>query len=338
MRLSTLVAPFILMGCQEYTIGDGIPPLGQANPAELENPVNTDRIVQVTTPAVDVLWIVDNSGSMDQEQVQLGQNFPAFMPYFLGSGLDYHIGVVSTDMKARTESGKLVPAANGEKWISVDSENPEQMFQQMSRLGINGDSFEKGREAAYTALELLKDSANQGFLRDDRTSGIHAIVVSDESDVSNANPISKAEFITWMNDLRPEDDALATFSSIVNPPDIGPLQGLPGTDYLELTDGIGGIKWPIGSDNWITVLEQLAIQAAGLKREYFLSQLPVDSTIEVQVQEPDGDVITDQAWTYSINRNSITFDEFVPAPLSQVLIQYTVLSSMVDTVEVDGPE
>ena len=338
MRLSTLVAPFILIGCQEYTIGDGIPPAGQANPAELENPVNIDRIVQVTTPAVDVLWVVDNSGSMEEEQRQLGENFPVFMPYFLGSGLDYHIGVVSTDPRPNLGNGKLVEADNGEKWISVDSENPEAMFQQMSRLGIDGSPTEKGRYAAYQALETHANTVNQGFLRDDRTAGIHVIVVSDEPDLTTAGDITKAEFITWMNDLRPEDDALATFSSIVNPPDIGPLQGLPGTDYLELTDGIGGIKWPIGSDNWITVLEQLAIQAAGLKREYFLSQLPVDSTIQVQVQEPDGDVITDQAWTYSVPRNSITFDEFVPQPLSQVLIQYTVLSSMVDTVEVDTPE
>jgi hypothetical protein len=339
MRLSTIVAPILVAaGCQEYAIGDNVPPVGEANPVELDNPVNVDKIVQVTTPSVDVLWIVDNSCSMDGEQRQLAENFPAFMPYFLGSGLDYHIGVVSTDMVDPQQKGKLIAADNGDKWIDVDSDNPEAMFQQMSQLGTSGDGLrESGRGAGYTALELFADSFNQGFLRDDRGAGIHVIVVSDEVDGTPANVITKDEFIDWMNDLRPDDDALATFSSIVNPPDVGPVQA-PGTDYLYLTDGIGGIKWPIHSPDWITVLEQLAIQAAGLKREYFLSQLPVRDTIEVQVTQPDPeggppDTITDATWKYSVPRNSITFDTFIPLPLSEVHIGYTVLSSMVDTVE-----
>lgn len=335
MRLTVLVAPFLLIGCQEYTIDEGAPPAGEANPAELENPTNVDRIVQVTTPSVDVLWVVDNSGSMDAEQTQLADNFPVFMPYFLGSGLDYHIGVTSTDMKNNGENGRLVAADNGDTWIDVDSNNPEAMFIQMARLGIGGSPTEKGRFAAFKALETHKNGANQGFLRDDRGAGIHTIVVSDEPDLTQADDITKAEFIEWMNDLRPDNPELTTFSSIVNPPG-GGIARPSGIDYLEITDGVGGIKWDIGSDNWISVLEQLAIQAAGLKREYFLSQLPVDSTIEVQVQAPDGDVITGQDWEYSVQRNSIMFETFVPEPLSQVLIQYTVLSSMVDTV--DAPE
>jgi hypothetical protein len=326
MRNAWILLPVI--GCSEYAINEPLPPPGEANAAELDNPIKNDRIVQVTTPSVDILWIIDDSGSMGNEQTQLAQNFPAFMPYILDSGLNYHIGVVSTDMRPRGGHGRLVPADNGDQWIDNDSAAPIAMFQQMSQLGTNGSSDECGREAGYTALELLGNTDNQGFLRDDRGTGAHVIVVSDEPDGSNPDVITKAEFIDWMNNLRPDDPELATFSSIVNPPDVGPLVGLPGTDYLELTDGIGGIKWPIHTDNWIAALEQLSIQAAGLKREYFLSELPVAETIEVQVHEPDGTIVVDQKWEYSGTRNSVTFESYVPLPLSEVLIQYTVLSSM----------
>lgn len=336
MRTAWILLPTGVFACSEYQINQPVPPFGDANPAELDNPVKIDRIVQVTTPAVDIMWIIDNSGSMLEEQTQLAQNFPAFMPYILGSGLDYHIGVVSTDMNANKESGKLVAADNHDRWITNDSDDPTGMFEQMATLGTGGSSTECGREAGYTALELLGTTDNAGFLRDDRTTGIHVIVVSDEPDLSNTAVITKPEFIDWMNGLRPEEPELATFSSIVNPPeDSGPLNP-SGIDYITLTQGIGGILWPIHTDSWISVLEQLAIQAAGLKHEYFLSQLPVPDTVEVQVREPDGTIVTDQVWTYSLSRNSITFETYIPLPLSEVLIQYTVLSSVVqqsDSIE-----
>ena len=46
---------------------------------------------------LDILWVIDNSCSMTEEQQALSQNFASFVQYFVGSGLDYHIGVVSTD-------------------------------------------------------------------------------------------------------------------------------------------------------------------------------------------------------------------------------------------------
>ena len=52
----------------------------------------TDVSTQVTTPEVDVLFVIDNSCSMNNEQSELTANFPSFMAYFLDSGLDYHIG------------------------------------------------------------------------------------------------------------------------------------------------------------------------------------------------------------------------------------------------------
>ncbi|MEQ1503511.1 MAG: hypothetical protein ABMB14_14840 [Myxococcota bacterium] len=327
------MAPLGTLACQEYQINQPPPVFGDPNPVTLENPSNTDKIVQVTTPSVDILWIVDNSSSMEDDQDQLATNFPTFMDYFLGSGLDYHIGVVSTDMDAARESGKLVTAPDGEKYITVDTVDPEVAFSTMARLGARGSGNERGRDAAFTALELLKDTDNAGFLRDDVTSGVHAIIISDENDHSKNKVITKDEFIAYMNDLRPSDE-LVTFNSIVNPPP-GGLVNEAGVDYLYLTDGIGGIKYPLQTEDWVTVLEQLGIQAAGLKREYFLSAIPVVDTIAVQVQLPDGSVVPFAAeeYTYSAPRNSITFETFIPEPLSEVYIQYTVLSSMVDVLE-----
>jgi len=46
---------------------------------------------------VDVLFVIDNSGSMAEEQAQLAQNFAAFLNVLEGAGASYRLGVTTTD-------------------------------------------------------------------------------------------------------------------------------------------------------------------------------------------------------------------------------------------------
>ncbi|MBI3178376.1 MAG: VWA domain-containing protein, partial [Deltaproteobacteria bacterium] len=56
-----------------------------------------DEFVQNTAAMVDILWVVDNSSSMGEEQNGLAQSFDAFINNLVLSGVDYHVGVVATD-------------------------------------------------------------------------------------------------------------------------------------------------------------------------------------------------------------------------------------------------
>ncbi len=48
---------------------------------------------------VDILWVIDNSGSMCQEQERLAQNFEIFIDELVKSGeVNFHIGVTTTHM------------------------------------------------------------------------------------------------------------------------------------------------------------------------------------------------------------------------------------------------
>ncbi|MCB9685506.1 MAG: hypothetical protein H6735_10740 [Alphaproteobacteria bacterium] len=334
MRFSLgFLAATVLVGCaQDYDINPPASAFGVANPVTLDNPEVRDDIVQVTPPIVDVLWIIDNSGSMQDNQTALATNFPSFMGYFLDSGLDYHIGVVSTDMDDPQMSGKLREVA-GKRWIDNNSVDAPGTFSAMAQIGANGSPDEKGREAAYTGLELLKDGYNAGYLRDLDVGGFHAVVISDENDASTNNPVSKAEFIDYLKTLR-IDPTLVSFSSIVQT-GIGVNQG---RDYIEITTAVGGEVHDIALGEWVNVLDHLGSLAAGLKREYFLSQLPVEASLDVTVTLSNNvTTLTFQQgsqYLYSPDRNSITFVEYVPDPLSTVHIKYTALSQMVDVEDI----
>ena len=69
------------------------------------------------------------------------------------------------------------------------------------------------------------------------------------------------------------------------------------------------------------------MQAAGLKREFFLSEAAVPDTITVAVTtDGDKEKFGDEAWTYSGTRNSVTFSAYVPDPLAVVSISYETLA------------
>ena len=58
-----LALPLLLLACSDYNIHDQNDALGKYNPPNLGAEEKTDRIVQVTVPSVDVLWVIDNSCS-----------------------------------------------------------------------------------------------------------------------------------------------------------------------------------------------------------------------------------------------------------------------------------
>ena len=110
--------------------------------AELEAQIQQDRHSQVGVPAVDVLWVVDNSRSMYEEQQFLVNNFTSFMKSFEASGMDYHIAVMSTGFDDEDERGKFRTSLDQReqviRWIDPDTRDPEEVFREMALIGIDG--------------------------------------------------------------------------------------------------------------------------------------------------------------------------------------------------------
>ena len=306
------------------------------NPDSVETPFNEDRVVQVTIPKTDILFVVDNSCSMAEEQELLATNFPVFLEWFQGSGLDYHIGVVSTDMNDPLHTGRL-RAINGQRWIQDSTESPDAIFGAMAEMGTGGHWVERGRAAAYTAVELLAASDNHGFIRED--AGLHLTVVSDEDDESEGSPVSRDEFVDYLVNARPTRQ-MVSFSAIVGPA-FGCETALePGSDYLAVSAALGGVQWSICEPEWDGVLDRLGFVAVGLKSEFFLSQIPVPGTIEVTT-DVDGVVQSfDEGvdWEYQDSRNSIEFLEYMPQPREQIRIRYRLASALQDDLAGDVPD
>jgi len=110
---------------------------------------NTDQFNQNAAAMVDILWVVDNSESMAQEQQGLGESFQAFIDNLIQSGVDYHIGVVSTDTG---DGGRLHSGASSSSYIDPGTANASSAFLQNVKVGTAGARQEKGFESAALVL------------------------------------------------------------------------------------------------------------------------------------------------------------------------------------------
>jgi hypothetical protein len=188
----------------------------------------------------------------------------------------------------------------------------------MARVGINGKFPERGIGAIFLALEEKLDGPNEGFWRDD--AALHTIAISDEADYTQDSVVTLPEFIDWYDGLK-DQIPQRTFSAIT---------AQRGSRYRDVARQIGGVDWDLADENWPGLLEQLGLQASGFDTEYFLTQAPIEATIQVQIVTPEGAVQNydrDVDWIYNPQRNSITFLDFIPEELHTIRITYELLSA-----------
>ena len=109
----------------------------------------TEEFIQNERPKVDILWVVDNSNSMAANQAGIGQSFQAFINNLVTTQVDYHIGVVSSDI---TDSGRLHSGVSGEVYITPNTIAAPSAFLENVQVGINGSAVERSFESAALAL------------------------------------------------------------------------------------------------------------------------------------------------------------------------------------------
>lgn len=138
---------------------------------------------------VDILWVIDNSGSMETSQQTLAANFQSFIDRFSRLNYDFQMGVITTDaylhahynnpLRSQLKDGAGgVPT--GFRIMNALTPNINQVFLGNISQGINGS----GDERAFSSMELaLKNELNAGFVREG--SFLSVIIVSDEDDFSH---------------------------------------------------------------------------------------------------------------------------------------------------------
>lgn len=209
MRLSYLlaaglVAATALAGCNSTPLT----PLGDTLQA-----TTNDLSPEIGSNKVDILWMIDSSGSMRDEQAELALRFADFITALIEIGADFQIAVVTTDIADRNQRGRMQsnlgcvgrsavdpaliasceslqlsrPYLEYSSYTDsqgvIDATRLERDFRCLASVGVCGDANEAGIETVLRAFspELLS-TVNAGFLRDDAYLAV--IFLTDEDDCS----------------------------------------------------------------------------------------------------------------------------------------------------------
>ncbi|MBI4817468.1 MAG: choice-of-anchor D domain-containing protein [Deltaproteobacteria bacterium] len=287
-----------------------------------------DEFDQLGKPKVDILFIVDDSCSMTDEQTALGDNFAAFIQFAQAQQLDYQIGVTTTDTVEGSppDAGRLVPLdlTPEERIVTPLSQpSPESDFVRNVNVGIDSTGTEVGLEAAYMAFTPPASTGhNLGFVRPDAV-----IVVSDVDDQSPQSVDFYTNFLLSIKGFR--NTNLFTFSAITcdDPSGCGDDPGVA-QRYQEVTTRTGGIFSSIMTDNWSRSLEDLSVSAFGFKSRFFLSNQPELGSLKVWVNEVEmgeRELSGTVNWFYDFATNSVNFSPFTtPEPGAHIRIEYSV--------------
>jgi hypothetical protein len=160
---------------------------------------------------VDILFVIDNSGSMVEEQASLLASFSGFVSAIkaeLANADSYHIGVVTTDAYENNAPGcnslgalvtqtggdsaagmDCLPFSSGARYLDDTEPDLDAKFACIAQVGISGSGDEVQAQAAYQAVspELNAPGAcNEGFIRDDAL--LVVVIVSDEDDAGDCIP------------------------------------------------------------------------------------------------------------------------------------------------------
>ena len=264
---------------------------------------------QEEIPVLDVLWVIDNSGSMNQFQTSLSQNISSFMTAFAQTGADYHMAVITTDR------WMISPI------LTPQTPNVEQELGNLVIQGTYGSGMEKGIEMSYKALGSATSAGpGSAFWRDPAT--LVVIYVSDEPDWSNPGWSSYINFFDGLKPLGqfvpygvisdvPAGCQYTTFNGHVRN-----LQ--PGTGYWDLIDHYGGSWYSICATDWGVQLQDLAGEVTGRRMFALDERDPIEDTIEVLV---NGQVTA--YWEYDTASNSVIFhDDHIPDEGQTITINY----------------
>lgn len=154
---------------------------------------------------MDLVFVVDDSGSMSEEQSNLAQNFQMFADVLLnyvnadGAHVDFRVAVTTTgrDIDYTVSLGPInMPMSeagdNGafrdscgvaKRWLDPTDPNLGSTLGCRANVGTNGPGFEMPLLMTKWALaDRVADGTNAGFLRDDALLGV--VVLTDEDDDS----------------------------------------------------------------------------------------------------------------------------------------------------------
>ena len=277
-----------------------------------------DSFTQDGTVDVDILFVIDNSGSMGSNQTNIKNNFDTFMNAFTAAGVSYQIALITTD------NSDFV----GSVITNLTPDPVTEFNNQIDSIGTSGSAHEKGLWYAYesTTTGDASSGSSTGFFRP--SARLVVVYVSDEPDHSDnafggggSSTMTPSDYSASLLSLK-SSSALVSAHAIAGdfPSGCSSNGGAQfGEGYYEVVSDLGGTFMSICASDWSTTMDTLARESLS-QLGFSLSDQPIEETIEVYVNS-----VLSTDWTYDATSNMVIFNS-APIDGSSIEIFYGIWS------------
>lgn len=299
------------------------------NPPRIEKIEDEYQVRNILRDArIDILFVVDNSGSMSDIQQNIIRNSGLFMQNFIQSNfMKWRMGVVSTDKDQDPFLG-FVP------YFDNNSPNQVSTFQTaIGNLGINGSPSEY---VFFNIMRMMTDLRFTHFFRPQ--AHLAVIMVSDEKEQSEEQFGPQYEPLTFLNQIRSMKDPekIIRFYGALSLPDLEGCRNFdePYADspYEKIIDATGGIIMSACTPDFGAKLAEIGKDIISIidSPSILLKERPDIETLEVYYDDlllPAGKKEDGGLWYYSKKYNTVNFYDldFMPDfQKSKITIKYDI--------------
>lgn len=268
-------------GGDDGTFGDG--------KGDGKSPTNPDgtcasSVAKTAKGKVDIVFVIDDSGSMNDEMAQIRTNVNTFASKIGGTGLDYTVTFITRKARSATETGNVIcvpPPLGGANC----ADNPPTFFHVDEDVGSND------------SLELILSTMPRwsGHLRPEATK-VFVEVTDDESDLPAASFDSQLLAKPGFGNATKRS---YVFHSIISKPAgaAAPSSQKCGTaagtslEYQALSKLTGGIMDEVCKTNYAGVLDNIAkgiVESAGCELAYPSTETSDPNKLVVRVTPASG--------------------------------------------------
>lgn len=252
---------------------------------------------------MDILFVIDNSDSMYNEQQEIARRFNTFINDL--GGMDWQIAITTTDAREKNYpgwGGRLDKFGNTNQIVlKPNTPNRTSLFQSTIQRDESLDCIEVGGEwlcpttheeplrASILAMQQ-RNTHNAGFFRDDADLSI--VYISDEDEYSNGGPQATRpeEVMQTFSGIWP-NKKLSSFGIIIQPGDSscysrnrwwGASYGHIISDLVSKTGGVTGSICDSNYTNNVLKISEV-IRRELLLKEIHLAETPISNSIEVVI-------------------------------------------------------
>ena len=269
---------------------------------------------------VDILWVIDDSGSMADNQDSLARNFNNFITQFLDKKIDFKMAITTTDGtsirngKMVGDSSKLTSAsAIGNRNAFINN------FTKWVKVGTSGSGIEQGLKTASSFLDRYAAS----YLRTDAYLAI--VFLSDEEDQSNSKV---TDYIARFQATKRTKGMVKAYSIVAQSQQSTKKWETLGLRYNQVSKATGGTISDI-SDDFSATLKDIGGSIVNLIDRFALAESPYQDKISVYVNN----VKQVTGWSFDISTHSLKFNaNAIPLEGARIEIRYQVKASVLGAI------